>query len=176
MGGKLRWNGSFQKGHPLYWRIIFFCKSTILRVWRGLPPIVSQTWCIYYLLLNKIQCSTEQSVEYLFCYQGSFLLWYLLVKKYLCIMLASMTLLIRVLKRGGRFLCLELSHVEAPIFKELWVSDEQLRTQFVYDKICLWLFIKPLLVLLISTISIKPLSKREKRKVLCCHHYCVAIS
>ncbi|XP_062151180.1 2-methoxy-6-polyprenyl-1,4-benzoquinol methylase, mitochondrial isoform X3 [Alnus glutinosa] len=26
----------------------------------------------------------------------------------------------RVLKRGGRFLCLELSHVEAPIFKELY--------------------------------------------------------
>ncbi|XP_022158098.1 2-methoxy-6-polyprenyl-1,4-benzoquinol methylase, mitochondrial isoform X3 [Momordica charantia] len=25
----------------------------------------------------------------------------------------------RVLKRGGRFLCLELSHVEAPVFKEL---------------------------------------------------------
>nr|DAD30658.1 TPA_asm: hypothetical protein HUJ06_009509 [Nelumbo nucifera] len=25
----------------------------------------------------------------------------------------------RVLKRGGRFLCLELSHVDMPIFKEL---------------------------------------------------------
>ncbi|KAG6583495.1 2-methoxy-6-polyprenyl-1,4-benzoquinol methylase, mitochondrial, partial [Cucurbita argyrosperma subsp. sororia] len=26
----------------------------------------------------------------------------------------------RVLRRGGRFLCLELSHVEAPVFKELY--------------------------------------------------------
>lgn len=25
----------------------------------------------------------------------------------------------RVLKRGGRFLCIELSHVDTPIFKEL---------------------------------------------------------
>ena len=29
----------------------------------------------------------------------------------------------RVLRRGGRFLCLELSHVEAPIFKELYVTS-----------------------------------------------------
>ncbi|KAI3772223.1 hypothetical protein L6452_03404 [Arctium lappa] len=28
----------------------------------------------------------------------------------------------RVLKKGGRFLCLELSHVEAPVFKQLYDS------------------------------------------------------
>lgn len=31
---------------------------------------------------------------------------------------------IRILKKGGRFLCLELSHVEAPVFKQLLVFFE----------------------------------------------------
>ena len=48
-------------------------------------------------------------------YKGSLLRWYLSG------MIAFMTAFFRVLKRGGRFLCLELSHVEVPIFKELWV-------------------------------------------------------
>lgn len=48
-------------------------------------------------------------------------------------MLAYMTIFIRVLKRGGRFLCLELSHVEVPILKELWVSVPLLRTKAVSE-------------------------------------------
>lgn len=34
-------------------------------------------------------------------------------------MFAFHDLVNRVLKRGGRFLCLELSHVEVPVFKDL---------------------------------------------------------
>lgn len=52
----------------------------------------------------------------------------------------------RVLKRGGRFLCLELSHVELPIFKQLWVTLYlQTWEQHFYNILCgTWLLIRNL--------------------------------
>ncbi|KAG2333282.1 hypothetical protein Bca4012_017084 [Brassica carinata] len=37
-----------------------------------------------------------------------------------CCILSQCLITLRVLKRGGRFLCLELSHVDIPVFKDLY--------------------------------------------------------
>lgn len=114
---------------------------------RGLPPILSQTW---WLLVNKLQCSTEESMSYLFfafkevycsdIYLACWLIW-LCLSGYLNGEEDSFAL------NSAMWKFLYLRNCEYPI------------NAFTWDKICIWstVFVAwTISYFLISVIDITP--------------------
>jgi hypothetical protein len=75
----------------------------------GLSFFLCSTMFVYLMVLKSHYCHINWHISESFC----------LVDGSKMLLLSHQLSCFRVLKRGGRFLCLELSHVDVPVFKEM---------------------------------------------------------